>query len=386
VPSKPEEQPAIQGVVIGNMDGKTDEQRAAEAAAADAAAKAEAEKQAKDADAAKAVAAAAPVASATPAMKAGDLSSKAAKIAKANTFDKKFGQLSSSLGSGNSGLAGGIGGSFQRPLNAPALGKSGGMQGNNAAKGGAPTKAIGAGRGGRAFRQLVNANQQSRSAARSSGEGAAQGASGAFDNNRGGGSPITGGGAGITGQGVHLGASDSKPNQGGGPINAKDGGGTQAPPDAGHTNATPWQTAVDVAMYCGIAAGLLLLIAKVLMKSAKSTIPIGSGLFLAAQICAGLALACAAAVMVCGGIIMGYGQTMQGGIMMAVGGVIGYLAYDTLTTDKEPDAGAKIQMTAENTFAGSPMDNALEAPKVPAGLEGAPGVTPPGAVPETAVA
>jgi hypothetical protein len=370
LPTKPQDQPALQDVVVGDMARKGEDDAAAKAAA-DAAAAAEAEKQAQAQKEKDEAGKAAKAASATPAMAAGDLTAKAAKMPQAKkAFNKSFGQLSSSLG-GGSGLSGGIGGSFQRPLTASAApGASRGMGASPAPRGGGATKAIGSGRGGRAFRQLQNANALSRAAAHTSGEAAAQGASGAFDNNRGGGSPITGGGAGITGIGTHTGGADTRPNQGG-PIGsgAGNGDGTSAPPESGHSNATPWQTFVDIAKWAMLAAVALMLAAYILAQHAKAIAAanaLDGGVaaapwFMAAKICAGLAIAAALTVTTMGLIVMGQGQMMQGGLFAAGGAAVGVLAYLQLTSAIDQSNAAKANLWAGPDQVG-PMSNSVVDP------------------------
>lgn len=340
LPTNPQQPDAIQGVVIGDMTRKGDE-AAAEAAAAEAAARAQADADAEAAkkqadDQAAAAAKAAASMSPTPAMKAGDLTAKAAKLPLGKGgkgFDKKFGQLSTSLGSGS----GGASSSASFKPNAVAQGQSKSMGASPKATGMRGLGAKGGGRGGRAFGQLQNINGLSRQGAKVGGEGGSSLADQGFSNGAGGGSAITGGGSGVGGAGVMISHPDSSPN--GAPVGGQNGGGnadgTQAPPDAGHKNATPWQKYVDIATWAMVIAGIALLATYVLAQMAKKTIPVGSGLLLAAKIAAGIAIAAGAVCAAMGLIVMGMGQTMQGLMYTAGGAIVGVLAYKQLVSEMD---------------------------------------------------
>jgi hypothetical protein len=369
LPSSEKSVEHIQDVVIGNMDGKTAEQRAADAAAADAQAKAEADQQAKDQAAAKAAQDAQAASAVTPAPSAPaapttNSSHGAPSIPKPNSpFSSKFGALSGApAGAGGTGASGGgahpgAGAGLAHPA-ASGLSKGFGPNGASAKSGG--SRAIGGGKGGNAFSQLTTVNGFSRSGAASgTGEGGASNADRGFSNNGGiGGSPIAGGGGGVSGQGVHTGAATSKGSQSG-PIGsgAGQGDGTQAAAAASHTNATSWQGFVDIgkiAMIIGVAmlAAAFLLSKKAEAIAAANALDGGAAAapwFLAAQICAGIAIAAGAVAAICGIAIMGQGQMVAGALFTAGGAAIGVLAYLQLTsaTDQSAEASSKLWAGAD---------------------------------------
>jgi nucleotide-binding universal stress UspA family protein len=318
-------------MVSGSLDGKTPEQRAAEAAAAEAAAKAEADRKAKEEeDARKAAEEEAKKAAASPdadAVAAAAGNGAAGGAGKNSAFGSRFGQLSSSLGGGHSGLAGGaglsggIGRSFGSAPNLGATGKSHG-QAKQVTAGRAGARAIAnKGHSSRAFRQLVAANKQSQIARNSTSEGAASAADSAFENNPGADKAITGGGAGQGG----AGAGDSAP---GGATSGNSGptgctgdcaGGTGGNP--GHTDASPWKDQIKTAAGLAVAASALLIIAGIwsLMQWPYCKIVAG--------ILGGLAAALGVAVLGLGGSIQSMGgpgtmYMVTGGIIAAAGGMV----------------------------------------------------------------
>ena len=364
----------IQDVVIGNMTGKSAEQLAADAAAADAQAKAEAEADQKAKDSAAAASAAAPAAPTGPEANRPTVAGSKAPpaIPKPNSpFNSKFGGLSGVPGGGGGGAHASGGAPAAPPAGALARGaastlsKGFGPSGPGAKSGG---RAIGGGgKGGHAFGQLQAVNGFSRAGARaSSAEGGANGADRGFSNGGNyGGSPIGvgGGGAGISGAGTHTGAAGGKTAQSG-PIGSGMGeDGTKAAAPATASNATPWQTFVDIAKWALIIAGIMMLATFVLASMAKKTTPIGSGLMLAAQICAGIAVAAGAVAAACGIAVAAMGQTMQGLMFTAGGAVVSFLAYKQLTNemDESSQAADKVTSTGNDPAAQAPGKGTLMA-------------------------
>ena len=330
------------GMVSGSLDGKTPEQRAAEAAEAQAAANAGAQVQADQDDAAQQAPAAAGVpdpASLAAAAGAG------ASAGKSGPFASRFGNLSSALSgqsgasalAGGAGLSGGIGRSFDSLAKSP--GKITGIGAPRApsrasARQARPTTSHGRGLARRQLDRAVDLSNQARTGVN---ETRATRADTPFTNNPGAGSAIGGVGSG-TGGVLGPGADEVAVNQPntGGPIDASnasvtpdcnaqfpDGGyltptGGCAPKVKGK-NVTPWQGLSKMAM-------ILLIIGNALLLAAYLMSLTGYGKEFAYMF-AYAAAAVGAIVSVLGMVIMGMGQTLQGliytlsGAGLAVGGL-----------------------------------------------------------------
>lgn len=240
-------------VIPESIDGKTPEQRAAEAAA-----RAEAERRAREAAEAAAKAAqadAAPkIADVTP-PPAADLTAEAGKKSR---FATKFGELSKFGGAhgsltGGAGMSGGLNGFNQKAL---TPGEPRGMAKPAAAHiaARAISRLPSSHARGFAFRQLGRANGMSRAGAASTGETSSTLADSAFSNAPISGQAITGGGAGSQ----ELGGAGT---QTGGPIAGNENrsnNGTQAPPDAQHKDNSQWKQ-IAMAGAGALAMGMALL-------------------------------------------------------------------------------------------------------------------------------
>lgn len=310
--------PSGLAMVNGSLDGKTPEERAAEAAAAAAAAKAEADRKAKEEEDARKKAEEDAKKNAVPAVDPAAMAAAAgagAGGAGAGAGGKgighgKFGALSSSLGGGHSGLAGGAGlsGGVGRAFAATGSSGKSNSFGKTAAPSRATAKAAATPRAmgkGRAFRQLVNANQRGQ-AARSSGgaEGAAQAADDGFTHNAGAGSAITGGGAGTGGAGAGDHAPSADPNSSKGPTGCT-GDCSGGAANVGHTDSSPWKDEIETAGKLEIAAGIMLLVAGIFSKLSNAGGPWTQFFKIAAGILGGIA-----AIM--GGVIAGLGASING--------------------------------------------------------------------------
>lgn len=324
--------PSGLAMVTGSLDGKTPEQRAAEEAAAKRAAEEEAARKAAEEeaarkaeeDAAKAAEAAAPAVPDPAAMAA------AADAGQAKGMGSKFGQLSTGLGGGRSGLAGGAGmsGGVGRNFAPVKAGAANGM-GTTKAPGREQAKIITNkkqvstnkfGRRSKALRQLMETNRRSRSgAANTSLEGAATATDSAFSNNMGATKGVEGGGAGTGGAGAG-GDTASSPVTGG-PIGGGTSDGTQTQNPGGGVNVTPWQAELDWAtrLYTGAMIALLILG----IMSAMANTP-WTAWMKAIIIAAGALVAAAgAAIGVLGGIMISKGaHGLQGGLWIGAGAAI----------------------------------------------------------------
>lgn len=325
-------------MVSGSLDGKTPEQRAAEAAAAEAAAKAEAERKAKE-EADAAAAATGPADAAGKAAGGGmpdaaalagavGAAGSAAPGGKGSPFGSRFGQLSSGLGGGHSGLSGGAGmsGGIGRQFEAGKLGQMKAMPqattpGRTSAK-----PVANNGRSGRAFKQLQAAKQRSVMGAQApSAEGASQAADSAFNNNPGANSAITGGGAGTSGAGSGgTAAPGANPggNSGGGPTTGSEGtdSGTGDDPCPAEgcpgSDVTPWGGLVKLASMCILIASIILGVAA-LLASAPAGISTA-----AAEWLGGIAAALGGIALLLGAAILAQGQKWQGALFMTMGGLV----------------------------------------------------------------
>lgn len=347
---KTEAAPSGLALVSGSLDGKTPEQRAAEAAAAEAAAKAQAEADAKAA--AEAAAKEQPTAAGVPAgMDPAALAAAAAggadkdKDKKEGPFGSRFGKMASALGAGGSsalaggaGLSGGVGRSFDGGRLGSNLGIarsfSGGPRVGRTSAGSA--RASGFGGRGLAARQLAAANQLSNQARRGADETRASNASAAFDNNPGG-NAVTGGGAGSGSNPANSVLSDPPSNPGGGgssgptegsesgfdectggQINSSEGGCIDPPKPKG-TDATPWKMMIQLAKILAIIGTICLLIAAAIALIAGKADFTGIA-FTIAQILGGIAAFCGIIVTFLGIMIAAMGQSWQG-ILITVGGL-----------------------------------------------------------------
>jgi hypothetical protein len=239
-------------------------------------------------------------------------------------FGQKFGQLSSGLGSGRSGLAGGagmsagVGRSFDKMGMAKPIGKAA-----------APTRGKGAqairGRRGKAFNQLKGANASSRQGAgATTAETATAAADSGFSNNRPIGSLITspvdtplGANTGGTGAGT------TNPNPNPTPGTETPNPGTTSVPDTGHDDVTPWKGKMKMAAMLLALGMVLVLVAGFWGDSAK--IPIyGTFALTIAQIIAGIAAMIGLAVVAIGASIAkhGGGGSSVGHMFEAAGGVL----------------------------------------------------------------
>jgi hypothetical protein len=262
-PSKLATRPAaassLPGVVEGDMSGKTEAQKAqeaAEAAAAQEQAEAEAKRKAEEEAQAKAAEEQAKAAAAAAA--AGSANASASAPANMPTGPVGGGAKLSGGLSGLGGGGGGGGGGSGARMSAASAGASTGfskdMKGG-IARGGSPARGLKMAGATRSFRQLQASNQLSRSGAAAGGtEAGSASASNAFGGHSGAGSPIGGGGAGITGPGVFTGKATTS-GSGGGPMGGGGaGGGTEAAPEAQGKDDSPWKGARDRGLQMMLAA------------------------------------------------------------------------------------------------------------------------------------
>ena len=269
------------------------------------------------------------------------------------------GKLQASLGFGGAGsklqtsggMSGGIGQSFSpvyRPSGKAASGKGSKMTGGRKASISGRKYNVKSKGGKGAFGQAKFAKKSGAKAAYSSLASDARVGSGVgFDTTR----PQTGdvatpgGGVGLDGAGVDPsgnalgGVNDPSLNQedsspGGG------GGGTKEPEKE---KDNPWQKMEDIAMYGMLISAVLIFATKILANKAKAAMgtPAFAALYMAAKVCAYLAMAAAAAVLLAGiGFMTGknifggedFDPQKWTGIMYAMaGGMLIYQAYQALS-------------------------------------------------------
>lgn len=351
-------------VVPTSLDGKTEEQRRAEAEAAAAAAKAQ--EEANKPQEPKAPDANAVVAGVVPGDAAAAAAAGAADGAKKGAFANKFGTLST-LGSGRaggsqltggSGNFGGVGQNFGQKL--------GSARGMGVTRSPGRTSArIARGTPGRsAFRQLQNANALSRAGASgATGEAAATSAGQAFNNNPGANSAITGQGAQPTNTGG-VGGGNTAPStnpSGSGPTlgteNYGNGGGdgTSTPPMPRGQDVSPWKMAAAVGGACLMLAGVLLMASAICSNIGKGAGPTAPGWFAAAKYLAMAAMALGAIATLCGLAVMGMGQTMYGMIMTGGGALITVLAYMAMSGAQGVQDKLAMQTELSTAQAGQPF-------------------------------
>lgn len=377
------------GMVSGSLDGKTPEQRAADAAAEQAAAKAEAEKQAKK-DAAAPEAPNAPGAPDPASLLAGAAGG-AANPGK-GTFASRFGALSNGLSghssaglAGGAGLSGGVGQSFggslgQAPGRITGVG-AGRAPSRASASVGRPSPSRGR---GLARRQLDRAADLSNQARVGANETRATNADIPFTNNPGAGSAITGVGAGTPGAvGPSGGAVEANP-QSGGPLSSGQqamgpqdcnaqfpDGGRLSPtggcvPNTKGKNVTPWQHLSDIAQLLMAIGSVVLLLAYAFGVAATYATAGSAAAAALRMIAIGLAYTAAAlgaVVSLMGMVIMGQGQTLQGliyttsGAFLAVGGFIAAQGLQQVGPIEDASVGVwdRIKMVfTGNGFSSSP--------------------------------
>jgi len=336
LPSNPNTIPNSMGFVTGSRDGLTPEERAQREA--DAAAAAEAQRLA-DEEAAKKAEAEQTAANAAPNPDELLASAKEdGKVAPGTAFGKKMGALSTSMGGGSAltggaGMSGGVNRQFA-PKTAPAIPKA--AAGSiTAMKGGARPTYAKAGNSklaasktkGFARRQLAHANAYSRrGAASGKGENAAADAGSAFDNNSGAGNIITGAGIGA-GKGGNGGADATmNPNSGeGGPTggdptmdcganNYQTADGGCAPiKETGGKDANPTLTLISNVVMAMLA--MIGVIAAIAMASG----PFGPWMI-------PVLIAMGAIIGLLGIAMMAMGDYVSGGIAVATGGAVAYMA------------------------------------------------------------
>ncbi|MBI5631065.1 MAG: hypothetical protein HY921_09290 [Elusimicrobia bacterium] len=336
--------PNSMGYVTGSLDGKTPEQRAAEAAAAEAAAKAAAEKEAQAQSGEPPPAPEATPGGVDPAALAAAGAAGAPGAAGENKGPlggKKLGELSKSLGSGlgGGGMSGGIGQAFSAPklsVKAPAPSKTGNFaRATKAGRASARAANVGSARGKTlAARQLNRAFGQSVAARSGPLDNSSARATNAFENQPAANSGITGAGAGtgagIQGPGSGTGGTGVNSPSGGQPTetgNAPQAEELAPAPAVGKKNVTPWQGLIKTAAAMLMLAGLLLLVAGILVEIAKraSTVPGAQVVAVAtlkmAKTLAMIATGLAGIATLMGLMIMGQGQSKQGALLTGLGAI-----------------------------------------------------------------
>ena len=364
-------------VIPESLDGKTPEQRAAEAAA-----KAEAERKAREAAEAAAKAAQAEatpkIADVTPPPSA-DLTAEASKK---NPFTTKFGALTQFGGAhgalnGGAGMSGGVKGFEQKAL-APGEPKGMAKAAATHIAARAVSRLPSSRARGFAFRQLDRANGMSRAGAASTGETSSTLADSAFSNAPISGQAVTGGGAGTQA----LGGAGT---QTGGPVPGNENtsnNGTQAPPDAQHQDSSQWKQ-IAMAGAGALAGGMMLLMmaaqkiqagnkqfqtALVQYNQAVAMGPAGAAQAQAAQaqmtaaqqmIQSGQMMAMLAAAM--GAAAAGVGallwkqfhQKQYGMIFVGAGGLLAALAMVVMASGKTDGGASEVGANAANGVAAS---------------------------------
>ncbi len=330
-------------VVPESLDGKTEAQRAADAAAAKAA-------EAQAVPAAADAAAAGPV-PATAAPPATDVSGEARK----SPFSEKFGELSK-FGAGRSGLNGGLGMSngVGMQFSAKTLGSTSAFTAPKVAKAlqarAAPAR-TGASARSRSFayNQLARTNGLSRQGAAASGESSNALAGQAFGNAAVSGAPVTGIGAGnaagITGAGA---GTQSGPI--GGTQNANEG--TSAAPAASHKNSSPWQTIVMAGVAALILGGLLLTFAQKKISAGKKLMaanPAAGGPMIAMGKMLGMLGAALGAIAAGIGLALWqhFHQKAYGAIFIVGGGLLVGIGAMILTRSEDKDAADQDEQTVD---------------------------------------
>jgi len=274
--------------------------------------------------------------------------------------------------SGGGGMFGGINGQFS-PVYKPPVGKengrSGAMKGSMAAAvKNSPKYSVPNFNKKGAFGQAKFAgNMGNKSAQGPSLAGSKTGATEAFSGETAGSGDVTapGGGAGLGGAGI---SSANKLKSSDPSINSNE---STPPKVAEPENVSPWTKYTDMAMYGMLAAALLIFIAGKLAEKGKACAgtPAAAGWFMAAKICAVLAMAAAAAVLYAGmKLKMGdpngnppwTGQNWTGIMYMVAGGMLMYKAYQAFAA-AEPSAAAVTDASikaAETSTAGDALKGA----------------------------
>jgi hypothetical protein len=389
-------------MAFGSLDGKTQAERDAEAAAA----KAAADKAAADQAKASAPPPEQPDAKAAPAgpMDPAAMAAAAAKGAGAEKDGKKegegkkgFGSFSSQLGGAAHGASLSSGFGFGKSMDgAGRLGGSrsfGNMHATDSRTSSQLARGVNPG-SGRARRQLGLATQLSNAASRSgNAETMAQNAQNAFQAPVGGNEAITGGGAGTNGAGGGGSGGGSNPSLSGdtgsyvpddcgalfpdGGYVSTGSGGCACPPgmdgdgkkcsSVSSGNATPGQSILDIAKMLIIIASICLLLAMILglMANAldswfgigEAVRAVAHALCAIAMVCAGIATLLGISLWAMGGSMEGQGQmyTILGGIMTA-GAAIAYMG----TSDTSEDSTESANQAATQDTASQADQDALD--------------------------
>lgn len=228
-------------------------------------------------------------------------------------------------------------------------------------------------RANRSVSQLRSTNSLSRNAASGTGEGSSAMASQAFGGSSSGGMPHAPVGTQHPGPSTSPSPPVSQPNLGG-PIQSADPGGsndgTTAAPEAQGKDSTPWKNLVIAAVGLLLAAAVLLFIVGRLADEAKklcatpATAAEGAAMYGTAQWLAGIAAAMGATAVVLGAIIMGMGQTFQGLMFVAGGGLTTALAVKALMEahDAKAETEAKMAESGDKAETALKSEEASQAP------------------------
>ena len=191
--------------------------------------------------------------------------------------------------------------------------------------------------GGGAMGQLQASAAMSRGATMTaSSEGQSYGASRAFEGT----AALGSGGGAIGGTGTGMSASGGGLGQDtGGPVNLTNNSTAQQPQaNTSGQNATPWQGEATMATILLAVAGLMLMAANMIPK----TSPLG---FLKQKLAIGAAITGGIVAAIGVHLMTQYSQTMQGGIFLAAGGLIGVLGAIAAIKEGDPKvANAPTQL------------------------------------------